>query len=244
MNVLEMSVEVLQKNVKPMHFKDIAVEIVSRFNLKKSQYISIDKLSSKISSSLAAHIRNKKTKSLVSKIPGKKKGTYKQGFYRAKRKREKNTIHALPEVKTSYTGKAGEFGVLSELLFRGYNASIMTVDEGIDVVATKGNKYFHIQVKTANSNKFKDKFHYVISKNSFKANNDASTYYVFILRRYLNDFWRSEFVVISSVILNSYILQGYIKKTENMSVTIKIDEENFMLNNKQNVTWALNKFDM
>nr|WP_321513027.1 hypothetical protein [uncultured Pseudodesulfovibrio sp.] len=243
MNILEMCIEVLRENIKPMHYKDIAVEIVNRYNLNKNQYISIDSLAGKISSSLSAHIRTKKNKAKISKIPGKKKDTFKQGMYRAKRKRKTNSIQPLPSVGTGYTGKAGEFGVLSELLFRGYNASIMTVDEGIDVVATKNNKYFHIQVKTANSNK-SNKFLYTVAKNSFTAHHDASTYYIFILRRYLNDFWRSEFIVISSVILQTYILQNYIKDAESMSITLKVENEKIFLNNKENVTWALNKFDL
>lgn len=38
---------------------------------------------------------------------------------------------------TSYRGKGGEFAVMAELLYKGYNANPMTVDEGIDVVASK-----------------------------------------------------------------------------------------------------------
>nr|WP_287412095.1 hypothetical protein [Pseudodesulfovibrio sp.] len=243
MNTLEMCIEVLRENVKPMYYKDIAVEVVSRFNLNKKQYTNIESFAAKISSSLSAHIRNKKNKAKISKIPGKKKDSFKQGMYRAKRKRKINSNEPLPTVGTGYTGKAGEFGVLSELLFRGYNASIMTVDEGIDVVATKNNKYFHIQVKTANSNKT-NRFLYTIARNSFTAHHDASTYYIFILRRYFNNFWRSEFIVISSVILETYILKNYIKNTESMSITLKVENDKIILNNKENVSWALNKFDL
>lgn len=42
------------------------------------------------------------------------------------------------EFSTQYTGRVGEHRVVSELLFRGYNASIMSVDEGLDIVATRG----------------------------------------------------------------------------------------------------------
>ncbi|MCY4161439.1 MAG: HTH domain-containing protein [Flavobacteriaceae bacterium] len=51
---------------------------------------------------------------------------------------------------SQYIGKAGEFYVASELLFRGYNASIMSLDEGMDIIALKNNKLFSIQVKTSN----------------------------------------------------------------------------------------------
>lgn len=54
------------------------------------------------------------------------------------------------KVSGGYIGKAGEHFVASELLFSGYNASIMSVDVGMDVIATKENQLFSLQVKTAN----------------------------------------------------------------------------------------------
>lgn len=49
---------------------------------------------------------------------------------------------------TNFFGKAGEYAVMSELLFREYNANNMAVDEGIDIVASKDNNFYFIQVKT------------------------------------------------------------------------------------------------
>lgn len=49
---------------------------------------------------------------------------------------------------TQYIGTAGECAVMSELMFRGYNANRMMIDEGVDIVATKDNVYYYIQVKT------------------------------------------------------------------------------------------------
>lgn len=47
-----------------------------------------------------------------------------------------------------YVGTAGETAVISELMFNGFNANRMMIDEGIDIVATKNNVYRYIQVKT------------------------------------------------------------------------------------------------
>lgn len=55
---------------------------------------------------------------------------------------------------------------MSELLFFGFNASAMTVDDGIDVVANKGDSYFHIQVKTANASA-QLKYQFRITKQAF-----------------------------------------------------------------------------
>ena len=49
---------------------------------------------------------------------------------------------------TNFFGKAGEYAVMSELLFQEYNANNMTVDEGIDIIASKNNNFYFIQVKT------------------------------------------------------------------------------------------------
>lgn len=54
----------------------------------------------------------------------------------------------LPTLPTQYIGTAGECAVMSELMFRGYNANRMMIDEGVDIVATKDNLYYYIQVKT------------------------------------------------------------------------------------------------
>ena len=55
---------------------------------------------------------------------------------------------------SGFTGKAGEHLVCSELFFRGFNASIMSVDVGMDIVAVKENQLFGIQVKISNLNSF------------------------------------------------------------------------------------------
>src|SRR3989339_1094309 len=53
-------------------------------------------------------------------------------------------------VESGFTGKGGEHLVCSELLFLGFNASIMSVDVGVDISAIKDDKFFGIQVKTSN----------------------------------------------------------------------------------------------
>ena len=83
-------------------------------------------------------------------------------------------------MSSGYIGKAGEHLVCSELLFRGFNASIMSVDTGVDIVATKENRLYGIQVKTARLNKFKY-YNFDIRKVSFERNNAGTIYYIFVL---------------------------------------------------------------
>lgn len=84
------------------------------------------------------------------------------------------------EVASGFIGKAGEHLVCSELLFRGFNASIMSVDTGVDIVATRENHLYGIQVKTARLNKFKN-YNFDIRKVSFERNSTGSIYYIFVL---------------------------------------------------------------
>lgn len=83
-------------------------------------------------------------------------------------------------VESGYIGKAGEYLVCSELLFRGFNASIMSVDTGLDIVATKENRLYGIQVKTARLNKF-NTYVFDVRKVSFERHNSGSTFYIFVL---------------------------------------------------------------
>ena len=83
-------------------------------------------------------------------------------------------------VESGFTGKGGEHLVCSELLFRGFNASIMSVDVGMDIVAVKGAQLFGIQVKTSNLNRF-DAYVFDIRKVSFERHNSGSVFYIFVL---------------------------------------------------------------
>lgn len=83
-------------------------------------------------------------------------------------------------IEGGFTGKGGEHLVCSELLFRGFNASIMSVDVGIDIVAVKENQLFGIQVKTSNLNRF-DTYVFDIRKVSFERHSNGNVYYIFVL---------------------------------------------------------------
>lgn len=95
---------------------------------------------------------------------------------------EELEIEEKKEVEGGYTGKAGEHAVLSELLFRGYNAALMSVDVGVDIMASKNNEVFNIQVKTRNISKRHNAFHFNVRIVSFERHNAGRTFYIFILR--------------------------------------------------------------
>ena len=84
--------------------------------------------------------------------------------------------------QTLYIGKAGEHLVASKLLFLGYNASILDVDEGIDIVATKNDKLYNIQVKTSNVNAKSGRYTADLNVSSYQRFHAGNTFYVFVLR--------------------------------------------------------------
>ncbi len=187
-NILKLCEDVLSGAKNGMHYKDIAEKIII---LDSSVGNSLDSVAKKVSASLAKNVSKPKG-SIFTKIPNGK-GGHKAGIYKLKPKRKPNNkaIISTP-INTLYTGKAGEYAVFSELLYWGYNPAMVTVDDGIDIIAAKDKNYFHIQVKTANEIKNKP-FNFSIKKSSFKRYDDSQTFYIFVLRqqdanRYFNDY--------------------------------------------------------
>ena len=240
MNRLDHCIEVLSVEKRKLHLREIARLLVARY---PSVYggLDLEDLGKKVGQSISNHIRSAKRKAKISKVPNGK-GGHLSGVYKAKQKREKTASAKLPPVSNLYTGKAGEYGLLSELLFRGYNASIMTVDEGIDVVASKGNKYFHIQVKTANCNKH-GKFQFTIQAKSYKSNNASTTFYVFITRRLIAGAWRSDYIVFQSGDIAKLIATGVVAAGKQHSFLVLYDGNRCLLNNGNDITYHLNNFD-
>lgn len=96
-------------------------------------------------------------------------------------KSEKSVSQSTKEkVDSGFIGKAGEHYVTSELLFRGYNASIMSVDVGMDIIATKDNKLFSLQIKTSNLNAT-NSFIFDMRKVTLERAYAGNVFYVFVM---------------------------------------------------------------
>jgi hypothetical protein len=144
-------------------------------------------------------------------------------------------------VEGGFTGKGGEHLVTSELLFRGYNASIMSVDVGIDVSAIKDNKFFGIQVKTSNANKF-DVYNFHIRRVSFERHNQGNIFYIFILRGREN-----KFLILPSSEVERKIKEGAIYAVNNQTgyaLLIKVREGKIFLGSKHDMSYFLNNWEL
>ena len=239
MTLLENIIEVMADHRGSAHIKDIADMLLNRYpNLP----IPAEVLPDKVTAVLSSNVKKTGGKAQFSKIKNKN-GGYKRGIYKLKHKPVVTPAPTVaPSVSPLYTGKAGESAVISELLFYGFNASAMAVDDGIDVVASKNNNYFHIQVKTANFSKNLG-FGFTIKKSSFTSKDSFQTFYIFVIRekdehRYFNDY-----LILPSSQIRQYVEVGIIKDGLSLSLRVQKDSRGrYILNAKQEVTISINTF--
>jgi hypothetical protein len=147
------------------------------------------------------------------------------------------------KVEGGYTGKGGEHLVCSELLFRGFNASIMSVDVGMDIIATKENKLFSIQVKTANISAL-NVYNFDVRKVSFERHDSGNIYYVFVLRG-KNE---SNYLILPYHEMEKKVYEGsilYVENGKKYRVVIKFREGNIYLGNMQHeMNYYLNNWNL
>lgn len=239
MTLLEQIIEVMGSHKGAAHINDIAAMLIDSYpNIQ----ISPTDLPGKVSATLARDVKKRPTsKASFSKVKNKT-GGYKRGVYRLKKRPQIMPAPTLaPTVTTQYTGAAGENAVISELLFYGFNASNMPVDDGIDIVASKDNQYFHIQVKTANPKD--DVFAFSIKRSSFNTTASSSTFYIFVMRnadkaRYFNDY-----LIMPSSQVRQFINASVIKDSPSLSLRVHKDNKGrYILNGSQDVTISINDF--
>ena len=241
-DITEMALEILRDHSKGLHVDDLALLILDKY---QNLQVDADSLSSKLSNKLSTEIKNKKSKSRFSKIKNKN-GSFKRGIYKARKFRVSEAQHVsiqIPDAPSSnFVGCAGEHAVLCELLFRGYNAAVMTVDEGIDLVASKNNRYFHIQVKT--SSELVNGFSFSVKKHIFENNDQGITFYVLLCRRFMISHFQHDYVILPSSVVATFINTGAIKDSASISMRVSIEEGKFMLNKKVDISNYINKFEL
>jgi hypothetical protein len=221
---------------KTFHIDDLA-EIAVRMELVPFGETK-ESLSTKLGSYLARSVKSKTPD--YSKVKNSK-GGYTRGVYRIRPQKAFDlTPKEMPKVSTSFTGSAGEFAVLSELLFRGYNASKMTVDDGIDVVASREEKYFHIQVKTANSTDGKP-FQAAIREKAFR--HSTSVFYIIVLRTPTALGFLNKYAIFPSSDIRRLITQGVLKDGSSISLRISIENQKYLLNGAIDISHHMNDFD-
>lgn len=138
-------------------------------------------------------------------------GTYKKGVSATQstlqiKEQEKENPEFFQN-KNRFYGKAAELHVTAELMYRGFQAANIPVDEGLDVLAVKSNKTFYFQVKHKDLNS-NEQIH--ITKSSFERRGGGDVYYIFVL---LSDEIRN-FLIIPYHIINDWIRVGLADERE------------------------------
>lgn len=237
--ILTTAQEILKENKnQAMHVNDIAAAAV---NSNRNQGMTAEDFAIKLSGALAAHLKLKTSKPIFTK-PLNKQGRPQKGIYCLKRTKDAAIIKPIaPQASNLFTGKAGELAVMSELLFWEYNASLMTVDMGLDIVASKNKEYFHIQVKTS-ATKTNSGYSFSVPHKAFSQYSGNNTYYVFVMRK---DNALCDYAVIPSSHLSLLIKTGKIGGATAYAITITPDIKGrrFTMNGSD-ITGLINNFKL
>ncbi|MDP1772164.1 MAG: HTH domain-containing protein [Methylobacter sp.] len=235
MTIIELAQTILEQEGKELNFREIAKKAMI---LDKSLGDDEEACAKKFGQALTSHINknDKKTTSIFKRISNGK-GGFKSGMYGLKKKiQPKPPVPSLDTpVATTFTGKAVEYGVFSELLYWGYNPAMMVVDHGVDIVASINGEYFHIQVKTANPNANKS-FNYKISKDIFEAHENSKTFYVFVVRRDVKGRPISDYIIMQSSLIRQLIDRNIVTNGKDISFSIGIDNNIFKVNGHYQIT--------
>ena len=160
---------------------------------------------------------------------------------------EPNPIRSLDRllepVDTGFTGKAGEFYVTSELLLRGFNANLLPVDTGMDILATKNNKLYSLQVKTANRQRRQEEYLFSLSQASLERDYAGAAYYILVM---LHPDTSKSVAVFSHGDVKRLIHEGAIRERGSQySLLLMPREEILFLGNQQHpVTYHWNHWEL
>jgi len=218
-----------------LHLKDITNRIISSQSggLFDETPLEFDEVYRKISILLSKEV--KKPTSNFTKVKNPKTKKDKKGFYKIKRTTNSpvpTTVKPLPpeepkqakpQSKNLFTGKGGECAVMSELLFRGYNVNSMLVDDGIDIVASKNNVFYYIQVKTTLF-EADSKIHASIKQVRFNDFSGTQMKYIIVARCSVNNIDTNMYFVFSSSDIERFIHNRTLKIGESgLLIKIEID---------------------
>ncbi len=99
----------------------------------------------------------------------------------------------VSKTKDLFTGRAGEFAVLSEFLIRGYNVAVPSIDLGDDVLVIKDHQndaeIARVQVKTATGTRTRYGYsaHFSVKYEQLVAPLTPKLHYIFLIR--IDDRW-------------------------------------------------------
>lgn len=230
MNTFKQSaIEILKKAKTPLHYNEITKQALESGILETegenpertmNAVITVD-----INSRAEGSDFIRTDRGIFALNTNKKEIKQTQKIIEAEKEEEEKII-----VEGGFIGKGGEHLVCCELLFRGFNASIMSVDVGVDISAIKDSKFFGIQVKTARKNN-SEIYNFHIRRKSFERFNQGNIFYILVLRDGINN----SFLILPASEVEKKIKEGAIFAVNNKAgyaLSIKFRDGKFYLGNK------------
>ena len=236
MQLKEAIEKILADAGRPLHYKEI-----TDIALRRKLINPTPRPAATVSARLSTEMK-KGSESVFIKVPGR------PGMYALKNVGGAPQRNPHPKQKLTnpsrinlQVGKAGEYLVASELLFRGFDIWIPRVDSGTDLVAEKDGRRFDIQVKTGNALPG-GYYQMLIGIRPFNRRNHSGTFYVFVMR---SD-GSTSCVVLPSADIEKMVDQGNVKKTADKYIVVKFfpHEGTYFLGRKdgQNVGYNINNW--
>jgi len=144
------------------------------------------------------------------KFGEKSKGTFKPTKDKLIGKREPDVTtagDALKNIdhKSHFYGVAAENLVVSELLYRGYEAYLINVDLGLDVMAQKEGKAYYIQVKNISFDNARRRM-CPITKSAYLRNRGNDVCYFFVMQKG----FKRDYIIIPYFKFQEYESRGFI----------------------------------
>lgn len=234
---------------KEMSLDDISLEIQDKdIDFRNSNLDDLrKKVSSYMSSATSKIVKGSRVENKDSLYEHVKngKGGYKKGIYRLRKpkavkpiKKPDPIINPVQEpvcIESLYMGAAGEMAVCSELLFREYNVSRMSVDDGIDIVAMKNNKTYYIQVKAVQIKS--EGFSVQIKTKSYEKYNGNDCYYIIVARAE-----KTQFIVATADDIRRLISKKIVKGDKQISIRFTQNIGSLFVGS-ENVDYMLNSFE-
>jgi len=149
-----------------------------------------------------------------------------------------------------YYGNAAEYLVVAELLFRGYNAQKLPVDEGLDVFAVKNKELYLFQVKHSDYEKPSESRPIQIAISSLERSKGLNVFYILVLSR--KEPSQRDFLILPYSRIDELIKIGIIQKKvgDSKHITLKVlhktpqDAYIGEYNEASNVSRYLNAWDV
>ncbi len=253
-----------QKEAKQgLHVKDIAAHLYNRFynNLfNESESVAIEAVVKRVNSILGTE--SKKPAGLFSKANNPKTGKPGKGLYKLRKSSPRPSNpeppadppivpedeNPKPQPQNLFTGKAGECAVMAELLFRGYNVNNMLVDDGVDIVASKNNMFYYLQVKTTTIDD-KKRIHATIRQKKFNDYIGLQIRYVIVARCLLNKIETNIYFIFSNSDIQRLIFGKCINANQDrINIKIEIDPKDgrpYIYDEKKvDVEFFMNRFEL